>query len=226
MAATPNSQSLLIASLLALAGGMTDADVYLLHGHVFANAMTGNVVLLGATLVAHDFAQAAHHAWPLLAFCCGVLAARAWRAESRRDALFYGLLVQAIIYFLMGYFAARMADNAVTSILAFATASQVANFRKVDRFTYNSTFVTGNLRDLSEGLFESLERAPEASAGTRLRGRRKLRDLSLVCGCFFVGVSVGAWLTRPMHDRTLWMAVLPIAAAAFILRHHWRPVTA
>ena len=36
-----------IGSLLASAGGFLDGFTYVGHGHVFANAMTGNVVLLG-----------------------------------------------------------------------------------------------------------------------------------------------------------------------------------
>ena len=45
----PASQpdTLLSATLLATTGGLLDAVVYTLHGHVFASSMTGNVILLG-----------------------------------------------------------------------------------------------------------------------------------------------------------------------------------
>ncbi len=41
------SDSLTVGVLLAVVGGFLDAYTYLLRGHVFANAQTGNIVLLG-----------------------------------------------------------------------------------------------------------------------------------------------------------------------------------
>ena len=44
------SESFLIGALLAVVGGFLDAYTYLLRGGVFANAQTGNIVLLGLNL--------------------------------------------------------------------------------------------------------------------------------------------------------------------------------
>jgi uncharacterized membrane protein YoaK (UPF0700 family) len=40
-----------VAVLLTLSGGFPDAFTYLGHGKVFANSMTGNIVLLAARLL-------------------------------------------------------------------------------------------------------------------------------------------------------------------------------
>ena len=40
------SESFLTASLLSLSGGLQDAYTYLARGEVFANAQTGNIVLM------------------------------------------------------------------------------------------------------------------------------------------------------------------------------------
>src|SRR5712691_5639585 len=45
------------AMLLATTGGLLDAVVYLNHGHVFANAMTGNVIFLGIAILGRDLAD-------------------------------------------------------------------------------------------------------------------------------------------------------------------------
>src|SRR5580693_2103123 len=69
--------SAVVASALATtAGGAMDAWVYLAHGHVFANAQTGNVVLMGIALAGGDVAGAATHLPSLLAFAVGALASR------------------------------------------------------------------------------------------------------------------------------------------------------
>jgi uncharacterized membrane protein YoaK (UPF0700 family) len=45
------------AMLLATTGGLLDAVVYLNHGHVFANAMTGNVIFLGIAVLGRDWSK-------------------------------------------------------------------------------------------------------------------------------------------------------------------------
>ena len=45
------SDSLLVGALLSFTGGFQDAYTYLCRGKVFANAQTGNIVLLSAALL-------------------------------------------------------------------------------------------------------------------------------------------------------------------------------
>jgi uncharacterized membrane protein YoaK (UPF0700 family) len=59
-----------------MAGGATDAWVYFAHGHVFANAQSGNVVLMGIAFAGGDVASAATHLPSLLAFGTGALTSR------------------------------------------------------------------------------------------------------------------------------------------------------
>ena len=47
-----------IASVFAIVGGFLDAYSYLARGHVFANAQTGNVVLLGVRAAAGNWTSA------------------------------------------------------------------------------------------------------------------------------------------------------------------------
>ena len=47
----PQPAALPEAVLLATIGGLLDAIVYLNDGHVFANAMTGNIVFLGIAIL-------------------------------------------------------------------------------------------------------------------------------------------------------------------------------
>ena len=54
------SESLLVGTLLALAGGFMDAYTYLIRDQVFANAQTGNIVLFGVHLMNGEWRQALH----------------------------------------------------------------------------------------------------------------------------------------------------------------------
>ena len=44
------SESFFLTAILAIVGGFLDAYSYLMRGHVFANAQTGNIVLFGVYL--------------------------------------------------------------------------------------------------------------------------------------------------------------------------------
>jgi uncharacterized membrane protein YoaK (UPF0700 family) len=61
--------------MLATAGGFLDGFTYVGHGHVFANAMTGNVVLLGISFMSGSWDTAFNHLPPILAFLLGISAA-------------------------------------------------------------------------------------------------------------------------------------------------------
>ena len=52
------SDSFRIGAMLAVVGGFLDAYTYLARGQVFANAQTGNIVLLGVHLSEGDFKKA------------------------------------------------------------------------------------------------------------------------------------------------------------------------
>ena len=66
------SESYILGILLALVGGFLDAYSYLFRGHVFANAQTGNIVLLGVKLEEHNIKEALFYFLPICAFIVGV----------------------------------------------------------------------------------------------------------------------------------------------------------
>ena len=56
--AIPIHETFRVAALLAVVGGVLDAYTYILRGGVFANAQTGNIVLLGVHVADGDYRQA------------------------------------------------------------------------------------------------------------------------------------------------------------------------
>lgn len=67
------SESFFLTAILAIVGGFLDSYSYLMRGHVFANAQTGNIVLFGVNLQKRDFTQAFYYFVPILAFAVGVI---------------------------------------------------------------------------------------------------------------------------------------------------------
>ena len=71
--AVEREERLVAACLLSAAGGFTDVYSYLFRGGVFANAVTGNLVILGLRLATGDVRGAAHGVCAVLAYGMGVM---------------------------------------------------------------------------------------------------------------------------------------------------------
>ena len=60
------SESFFLTAILAIVGGFLDSYSYLMRGHVFANAQTGNIVLLSQHIFAGNWADVMRYLMPVL----------------------------------------------------------------------------------------------------------------------------------------------------------------
>jgi uncharacterized membrane protein YoaK (UPF0700 family) len=214
--------------LLATTGGLLDAIVYLNHGHVFANAMTGNVIFLGIAFLGRDWGDIVPHLVPLAGFFAGVLTSKHLRTRLGIRSVIFGLLLEITTIFVLGWLPNGFPQALFTLIIAYVAAFQVASFRRVDRFAYNSTFITGNLRDVAEGLYDAFNSsaAPYSSPEIRERGLSQARALGLICLCFLTGAVLGAWAAPRFGNYSLWLAEPPLLAVAIHASRNLRTPTA
>ena len=213
MPAEPQPTGISAALLLAATGGLTDAVIYLDHGHVFANAMTGNVIFLGIALVTRDWNEILPHLAPIPAYLLGVAAARLFHAVPLRRSSLIALSLEILALFAIGFFPQRLPQSVFTLNVAFVSAFQVSTFRRVGRFNYNSTFITGNLRDFTEG---ALGQYLEPDSAARDQARQKAIDLGLICLCFLAGAILGAVIAPRFPAHALWFAE-PLLLATLLL---------
>ena len=78
------SESFLIAGILSISGGLQDAYTYMYRGKVFANAQTGNIVLLAQNLVDRNWQAVLRYFSPLLFFALGVAMAECIRMRRHK----------------------------------------------------------------------------------------------------------------------------------------------
>ena len=194
--------------LLALTGGSLDALLYLNHGKVFAGAMTGNAVLCGIALLDHNHLQALHHMLPIVAFVVGVLIAQALQHRLKRHAVRVALCAEITGLLLASFLPGSFPDMLFVAGVSLLAAVQASSYKKVDTYSYNSTFITGDLRMALEALYSSLH------PGTRREGLQKFRDLGAVILAFLCGAVAGAFFAPRAGNHTLW---LPAAALAVVL---------
>jgi uncharacterized membrane protein YoaK (UPF0700 family) len=209
-----------ISALLAAAGGFLDGFTYVGHGHVFANAMTGNVVLLGINSLSGSWDLAFRHLPAILAFLTGISFSNALQLQPKRRGIGapYLAVLGLEISILTGLslLPAKTADILFTTSIAFAASVQVQTFREVDGQSFNSTFTTGNLRTLTEAAFASFFEGHAAEKA------RIVRDFSSICAAFLAGAAAGGFTTRLFGNRALWCDVLLLVVIAFLVRSRLR----
>jgi len=212
------SESFPVAGLLAVAGGLLDAYSYLSRGGVFANAQTGNIVLLALRLAEGRWWEAAAYLIPILAFVLGVLAAELIRTYHRHNGRLYhwrhtALLAEIVVVMVVAFLPLGRWDFVANATVSFVCAVQVGAFRKVRGNAFASTMCTGNLRSGTEALYYGVAAKRTEEVGKGL-------CYYAVIGCFMGGAALGGILTRLSPQY----AVLGAAAfqlAAFLGMCEW-----
>lgn len=151
------SESLLVGCLMAASGGFQDAYTYNVRGEVFANAQTGNIVLVGQSIALGHWAVAVEHLIPVLAFAGGVFAAEQVRSRFHSHSRAFHwrqavVLLEAVILLLVAFIPNQL-DLLANVLVSLVCAMQVESFRKIEGNAYATTMCIGNLRSGTEQLY-------------------------------------------------------------------------
>ncbi len=199
------SESFPIGVLLALIGGFLDAYTYFSRGGVFANAQTGNMVLLGMKLAEGSWSQAARYFLPIVAFAAGVLLTELIQKKCKQSPGLHWrqrtVLIEGVILLLVGFVPGGKSNPGVNVAISFVCAMQVESFRKIHGLTYATTMCTGNLRSGTENLFQYLK------SGEKKRLWNSLKYYS-INGAFIAGALIGGLLTKCLGERAVWIVCL------------------
>lgn len=196
------SEAVSTGIFLTLSGGFQDAYTYYCRGNVFANAQTGNIVLMGSHLAAREWNVALRYLAPVLAFAGGVYMAEHVKRLHRQDRRFHWrqliVAIEIILLFVVGFLPQDM-NMAANIIVSFVCALQVNAFRKIKGSPYATTMCIGNLRSATENLY-----------WYRHTGQKDHRDKCIryygVIGIFAVGAVMGSVLTAHLGERTIWVS--------------------
>ena len=210
------SESFLTAVFLSLSGGLQDAYTYLFRGKVFANAQTGNIVLLSSNLMDGNWGRAVHYLVPLCAFALGVLTAEKMRERFRDlQRLHWRQLVilgEVLLLFLVGFLPEEQ-NLLANAIVSFSCAMQVQAFRKVDGYAFASTMCIGDLRSGMEALC-IWRKTHEPKARDRM-----LRYFGIIL-LFAVGAGIGSKSSALIGGRAIWLScgLLLVSFALMFIR--------
>lgn len=147
------SESMRLGILLSLSGGFMDAYSYIERGKVFANAQTGNILLLGISLSEGEYVQMIHYLLPIMAFVCGIALSDVIRIKKQTFIHWrqISIIMEAVILFVVAFIPHHynLLANSLTSL---ACGIQVESFRKIHGITIATTMCIGNLRGGTQNL--------------------------------------------------------------------------
>ena len=184
------------AVFVTLSGGFQDAYTYISRGQVFANAQTGNIVLLSAALLRGDWAVCLKYLIPILSFVLGTMAAEFIHIRFRNFRQL--VLLQEIVFLCAVGFLPHTLDPLANALVSFVCAMQVHTFHKIHGHVYASTMCIGNLRSAAEALGEYLHSRSRAS----LDAAKTYFGVILV---FAAGAGLGSLVTEFTDIRAIWV---------------------
>ena len=195
------SDSFRAAICIILSGGFQDAYTYMCRGEVFANAQTGNIVLLSTALFQREWAVVLKYLIPVLSFLIGTAVAEEIHIRLKcYERLHWRqiILLGEIVLLLAVGFLPPSVEALANALVSFVCAMQVQTFHKVRGHAYASTMCIGNLRAGTEAL----------CAYFRVRDKEILQKALTYFGVilvFGIGAGVGSLVTLAVGCRAIWV---------------------
>ena len=180
------SEAFCTAMFLSLSGGLQDVYTYLFRGKVFANAQTGNIVLMAV----HAFAGEMHQKLQNLQ-----------RLHWRQLVV----LCEIVMLFVVGFFPQEW-NLMANALVSFACAMQVQTFRKVNGYAFASTMCIGNMRSGMDSLCSwVLNRNPAAL-------KKSLYYWGIIL-LFALGAGLGSLTLDLCGAKAIWFSCLLLAVS-------------
>lgn len=196
------SEAMSTGIFLTLSGGFQDAYTYYTRGKVFANAQTGNIILMGHNAMNGDFTDAFRYLVPVLAFAGGIYISEVIRGIYREYGKLHWrqivVVLEILLLFVVGFLPQSM-NMAANILVSFVCAMQVEAFRKMKGSAYASTMCIGNLRSATEMLYHYRH--------TKEKGclEKCLRYYGVIL-VFGIGAALGSFMTSLFEGRTIWIS--------------------
>lgn len=207
------SEAVITGIFLILSGGFQDAYTYFFRDKVFANAQTGNIILMGWNIFNGNFKAGFKYLIPIVSFILGLLVSEYIRQHYKYLKKIHWrqvvLLCEIILLFIVGYIPPTM-NLLANALVSFVCAIQVQSFRKMNGNPYASTMCIGNIRKATEYLYQYIFN----------KDRKKLfKSLKyyLVVILFGIGAGLGGLATDVFYSKAIWISCGFLLVSFFIM---------
>lgn len=207
------SESVQLGVVLALSGGFMDAYSFLCRDQVFANAQTGNILLLGVHLAGGEWAEALHYFCPVLCFAAGIIVSIVLRRQAEKRSRLHwrqnAVAVEAVILAGVCFFPQSM-NLIANSLISLGCGIQLETFSKINGSAIATTMCIGNLRSGTENLCRYVS--------TRDAAAKKKAGLYFgIILSFTLGAIWGNFMVKWLGEYALFVCSALLLAAFFMM---------
>lgn len=207
------SDSMQLAILLAISGGLMDAYTYLFRDGVFANAQTGNIILFSLSFCDGNLAYSLKYAFPILAFCFGIALAEIIRfIFSNTQSVHWrqiSVLIEALVLFSVGLISTEH-NTFANALVSFSCGIQVESFRKVNGFTAATTMCIGNLRSGIQAICDLI-------IHHNIFALKKGFTYFGIILSFAIGAVLGKYFLTLLQQKAIWCSSVCMTVAFFLM---------
>lgn len=209
-------ENIIIGVNLSLIGGFLDAYTYILKDGVFANAQTGNLVLLFIAFVNGAFTDILTFSIPIIMFASGILISELFKNlfkdHKNNLRVKLTLLIEVIIILIVAIFGKNLPHATVNSIISFLAAIQVNSFDKVQGVPIATTMITGNLKS-------SMININMYHLTKDKTYKTKFITYIIIILFFGIGVTIGTILVKHFGDYAILTCIIFIFISYLVIKN-------
>jgi uncharacterized membrane protein YoaK (UPF0700 family) len=201
------------ALFIILSGGFQDAYTYTCRSKVFANAQTGNVILMSTALFQRQWGDVIKYLIPLISFIFGIAVAECAQMHLKHYKKIHWrqliLIGEILLLFLVGFLPSEL-DFLANALVSFVCAMQVQAFSKLHGNAYASTMCIGNLRSGTVALCTYF----------RVKDKKILKKSLTyfsVIGTFAVGAALGSLVSPNLGYPSIWICCVLLFISFIIM---------
>lgn len=198
------SESIEVGIFLALSGGFMDAYSYINRGKVFANAETGNIILMALKVCEGKFFEAVNYLIPILSFAVGVAICEIIKYRKERINMIHWrqilVLFEIFAFIVVGFLPQEM-NRVANAIISMISGIQFATFPKIRGTAMATTMCTGNLKTGTQNMYRGIKTGDRSAIEKGL--------YYYVCILVFIaGTAIGYFAVKLMAEKAIFLAAL------------------
>ncbi len=194
------SDTLVLNLILAFSGGFQDAYTYVVRGKVFANAQTGNLVLMSTYFMEGQWHKSLLYLFPIFSFLLGVFVSNCVEYRFKYAKVIHWrqciVLGEVFIMIVVG-FLPQSFNMLANCMISFACALQLQSFKKAHGNVYASTMCIGNMKSLVCAFSDLLR-------SRAYKDKVRVHDYLTVILLFTFGAGIGGNCSKVYNEVTIW----------------------
>lgn len=174
-----------VFAMFAVIGGFLEAFTYVLHGGVFCNAQTGNLVMLVIDFVHGNFASGLRYLYSIMAYIVGIILSTLIPARFKK--VNWPLVVTAVeivVLAALAFIPMSVPDIYTYVTVSFLCSVQYNTFTKLHGVALATTFCTNNIRQTIMHFVRGVSDKDRSEY-------KKSAIYAFIVLCFAAGVAVG-----------------------------------